>query len=97
MSEIKTRTRINDPIYHKQYYENKLKNQNFICDVCKCELNITNKSRHLKTKKHIKQFERYIPFVLDVGFEDANGGSAAVGNEVPNDAKLCFSSSLLTY
>ena len=53
MSEIKTRTRINDPIYHKQYYENKLKNQNFICDVCKCEGNITNKSRHLKTKKHM--------------------------------------------
>ena len=54
MSEIKTRTRINDPIYHKQYYENKSKNQNFICDVCKCEGNITNKSRHLKTKKHMK-------------------------------------------
>ena len=82
MSEIKTRTRINDPVYHKQYYENKLKNQNFICDVCKCELNITNKSRHLKTKKHIKQFERYIPFVLDVGFEVANGGSAAISFDI---------------
>ena len=58
MSEIKTRTRINDPVYHKQYYENKFKNQNFICDVCKCELNITNKSRHLKTKKHIKIYEK---------------------------------------
>ena len=81
MSEIKTGKRIYNPIYHKQYYENKLKHENFICDVCKCEVNITNKSRHLKTKKHIKQFERYIPFVLDVGFEDAN------------DAKLCFSSS----
>ena len=54
MSEIKTKKRMNDPEYHKQYYENKLKNQNFICDVCKCELNITNKSRHLKTKKHMK-------------------------------------------
>jgi len=30
-----------------------LKNQNCICDVCKCEGNITNKSRHLKTKKHM--------------------------------------------
>ena len=27
MSEIKTRTRVADPIYHKQYYENKLKNK----------------------------------------------------------------------
>ena len=42
----------------KQYYENKLKNQNFICDVCKCEGHITNKSRHLKTKKHIKLYEK---------------------------------------
>ena len=57
MSELSIK-RLNESLYHKQYYENKLKNQNFICDVCKCELNITNKSRHLKTKKHIKLYEK---------------------------------------
>ena len=69
MSELKTVKRINNPIYHQQYYENKLKNQNFICDVCKCEVNITNKSRHLKTKKHIIQFERNKPSMHDISFE----------------------------
>ena len=69
MSELKTRKRINDPTYHKQYYENKLKHENFICDVCKCEINITNKSRHLKTKKHVIQFERNNPFVVDISFD----------------------------
>ena len=53
MSELSIK-RLNESLYHKQYYENKLKNQNVICDVCKCEGNITNKSRHLKTKKHMK-------------------------------------------
>ena len=57
MSELSIK-RLNESLYHKQYYENKLKNQNFICDVCKCELNVTNKSRHLKTKKHIKLYEK---------------------------------------
>ena len=69
MSEIKTKKRMNDPEYYKQYYENKLKYQNFICDFCKREFNITNKSRHLKTKKHILQVERNKPFVLDISFE----------------------------
>ena len=63
MSELKTRKRINDPIYHKQDYENELKHEKFICDVCKCDLNITNKSRHLKTKKHVKLFEMHNGFL----------------------------------
>ena len=57
MSELSIK-RLNESLDHKQYYENKLKNQNCICDVCKCEGHITNKSRHLKTKKHIKLYEK---------------------------------------
>lgn len=37
-----------DESYFKNYYQNKLKGKIYICEHCNKEINITNKSKHLK-------------------------------------------------
>jgi len=49
-----------NPDYFKKYYENNLKDSYFYCYCCKKEYLTTHKSRHTKTKKHMKNEITYI-------------------------------------
>lgn len=40
--------------YWKDYYQHVTKNKIFYCMACDCEINISHKARHIKTKKHQK-------------------------------------------
>lgn len=39
--------------YFQNYYQEKTKNNIYICNCCNYRCNVSHKSRHLKTKKHI--------------------------------------------
>jgi len=51
--EEATTKKTHDALYFKTYYEQKLKNVNFLCNACNCIVHSTHKSRHIKTKKNI--------------------------------------------
>ena len=56
-----------DPLYFRKYYLEKMKGLRYHCELCNCEVPNENKTRHLKTKKHMRKvsekiYENYSEF-----------------------------------
>ena len=59
-----------DKLYFQEYYKNKLKNKIIKCEYCDKEVNITNKSHHLKTHDKYNEFINIINNIEPLIFKE---------------------------